>query len=239
MKAAKITAKIRDAVPVEFYEDGNERAVYKNIEIPDSLKALEIKDFRFITPEDGKISFRLYFAPYTLPEIMPEPKPPVTREQRRAAKAAKAQQPGADAWSEAANEYNAPENPGEPSDDIAAYLPAPGEDYTITTPEGAVIAEIHHGEVTDEAPAEEPDEDEDAPEADEPAAIRFDVPGKKRGALARAIADYTGDAAEYLNPPSYAYQIGTLGLERDGSLIGELPDGLLEALAEQGFTPAE
>jgi len=60
-----------------------------------------------------------------------------------------------------------------------------------------------------------------------------------RGALARAIADYTGDEALYLNPPSYAFQIGTLGLERDGTIISELRSGLLEALAEQGFTPAE
>ena len=168
MKAAKITAKIRDAMPVEFYEDGNERAVYKNIEIPDSLKALEITDFRFITPEDGKISFRLYFAPYTLPETMPEPKPPVTREQRRAEKAAKtllasltAAKAAEDAKSEAV--VDTADLAAAAAEAIAAaggtnitVTPAPGEDYTIATAEGAVIAEIHHGELTD-APAEDED----------------------------------------------------------------------------------
>ena len=293
MKAAKITAKIRDAVPVCIYAEGNEQARYKNIELPDEIKALEIQDFGFDIDAAGWISFRLYFEPGILPAELPEPRPQLTREQKRAAKAAETllaslkaakaaeaaglrQTSGPDAWSEPATEENAPEHPGEPSDNIADYLPAaeaaapaPGEDYTIETPEGTIIAEIRHGELTD-APAEDEDaaawqdtcdredrdEDgnwdgdetphylreqttEDAPEADEPAAIRFDVPGKKRGALARAIADITGDAAEYLNPPSYAYRIGTLGLERDGSLIGELPSGLLETLAEQGFTPAE
>jgi len=32
-KAGQITAKWRDAVPVEFYQDGNEMAQYKNIDI--------------------------------------------------------------------------------------------------------------------------------------------------------------------------------------------------------------
>ena len=174
MKAAKITAKLRDAVPVCLYAEGDEKARYKNIELPDEIKALEIMDFRFDIDATGWISFHLYFDQGILPDEFPEPKPPVTREAKRAAKAARTEQPGADTWSEAANEYNAPEHPGEPSDDIAAYLPAA-------------------------APAAEAEEAPEAP------GIRFDVPGKKRGTLARAIADFTGDEAEYLNPPSYAY----------------------------------
>ena len=202
MKAAKITAKLRDAVPVCLYAEGDEKARYKNIELPDEIKALEIMDFHFDIDAAGWISFRLHFEPGILPEEFPEPKPPVTREQKRAVKAAR--QPGAEAWSEPANADNAPEHPGEPSDDIAAYLPAA-------------------------APAAEAEEAPEAP------GIRFDVPGKKRGALARAIADFSGDEAEYLNPPSYAYRIGDLTLERDGTLTGALPVGLLSTLAEQGF----
>jgi hypothetical protein len=84
------------------------------------------------------------------------------------------------------------------------------------------------------AEIEEPAEAEDAPELEE-CSIRFDVPGKKRAALARAIGDILACEAEYLNPPTYAYRIGDLTLERDGTLPGALPVGLLSTLAEQGF----
>jgi len=63
MKAGTITAKLRDAVPVCFFENDAEQVRYKNIDIPDSLKELEITGFEFDVPADGKISFRLYFAP--------------------------------------------------------------------------------------------------------------------------------------------------------------------------------
>ena len=36
MKCGKLTAKLRDAVPVRFYENGREIKRYKNIEIPDA-----------------------------------------------------------------------------------------------------------------------------------------------------------------------------------------------------------
>ena len=47
------------------------------------------------------------------------------------------QQPGMETWSEPATEYNAPDHPGEPSDDISAYLPQeqkdlPAEEESIT-----------------------------------------------------------------------------------------------------------
>jgi hypothetical protein len=227
MKAAKITAKLRDAVPVCLYAEGEEKARYKNIELPDSIKALEIRDFHFDIDAAGWISFRLHFDQGVLPEVMPEPRPLVTREQKRAAKAAR--QPGAEDWSEPATGDNAPEHPGEPSDDIAAYLPAaeaapaPGEFYTAHSAEGFYQAGL--------LPAEEA-----APEVP---SIRFDVPGKKRGALARAIGEALSTEPVYLNPPSYAYQVGPVTLERDGSLTGELPFGLLTALAGQGFLRAE
>ena len=226
MKAAKITAKLRDAVPVCLYVEGNEQGRYRNIELPDEIKALEIQDFGFNIDAAGWISFRLYFEPGILPEELPEPRPLVSREQKRAAKAAQAE-----AVVDTADLAAAAEAIAAAGGTNITVTPAPGQDYTIATPQGAVIAEVHYKELDDAPAAEEPGEDE-AP------AIRFDVPGKKRGALARAIGEALGCEAEYLNPPSYAYQIGTLGLERDGSLIGELPPGLLDALAEQGFTPA-
>ena len=47
MNAGKITAKIRDAVPVCLIVDGEEVRRYKNIQLPDEIKATEIYDFRF------------------------------------------------------------------------------------------------------------------------------------------------------------------------------------------------
>jgi len=78
---------LRDAVPVEFYEGGDEKARYKNIDIPDSLKELETTDFRFVTPESGKISFRLFFAPGILPAEFPPAREKMTRAEKAAAKA--------------------------------------------------------------------------------------------------------------------------------------------------------
>ncbi len=87
MKAGKITAKIRDAVQVSFMENGDERARYKNIEIPDALKELEIKDFGFNVLGDGKIEFQLLFDRGILPEAFPSKRLKVTRAQKTAAKA--------------------------------------------------------------------------------------------------------------------------------------------------------
>ena len=72
MKAGKITAKLRDAVPVCFIdEDGNEVRRYKNIELPDELKELEVTDFHFNILLDGKIVFHLIFDKGILPEAFP------------------------------------------------------------------------------------------------------------------------------------------------------------------------
>ena len=43
MKCGKLTAKLRDAVPVCFIEEGKEIKRVKNIEIPDAIKELEYK----------------------------------------------------------------------------------------------------------------------------------------------------------------------------------------------------
>ena len=72
MKCGKLTAKLRDAVPVRFYENGKEIKRYKNIEIPDTIKELEFQNFKFDVPESGAITFKIFFAPGTLPETWPE-----------------------------------------------------------------------------------------------------------------------------------------------------------------------
>lgn len=91
MKAGQITAKLRDAVPVEFYEDGSEKAWYKNIDIPDSLKDLDIMDFGFDVSAEGKITFRLFFENGTLPAEFPPIREKFTRAKKAAMKAAQAE----------------------------------------------------------------------------------------------------------------------------------------------------
>lgn len=88
MRAGQITAKLRDAVPVRFMENGAELKRYKNIDIPDSLKELEIQDFQFDVATDGKITFQLFFEAGILPDIFPENRVKMTRAEKAAAKAA-------------------------------------------------------------------------------------------------------------------------------------------------------
>jgi hypothetical protein len=90
MKAGTITAKLRDAVQVRFFEDGAERIRFKNIEIPDALKELEIRDFAFDVPTDGssKITFQLFFDDGILPTEFPPARPRVSRAEKAAMKAA-------------------------------------------------------------------------------------------------------------------------------------------------------
>jgi hypothetical protein len=90
MQAGKITAKLRDAVLVNFFEDGASRVVYRNIDIPDSLKELEIRDFAFDISTEGKITFRLFFDNGILPAEFPPIREKMTRAEKAAAKAAKA-----------------------------------------------------------------------------------------------------------------------------------------------------
>ena len=47
MKTGKITAKLRDAVPVCLMVEGQEVKRYKNIDLPDMLKEVEMLDFHF------------------------------------------------------------------------------------------------------------------------------------------------------------------------------------------------
>jgi hypothetical protein len=65
--------------------------------------------------------------------------------------------------------------------------------------------------------------------------LKFNPTNRK--ALAKAAAEILGTQAKYQGVATMAYQIGELTLRRDGTLEGELPFGLLTALAEQGFEP--
>lgn len=67
MKTGKITAKLRDAVPVCLMVNGKEVKRYKNIELPDELKEVEMTDFHFNVHMDGKIIFEIHYEEGTLP----------------------------------------------------------------------------------------------------------------------------------------------------------------------------
>ena len=83
MECGKLTAKLRDAVPVCFMVNDREVKRYKNIEIPAEIKHLEYCGFRFDVPEDGgAITFKIWFNEGVLPEIWPEKR----ERQHRAAK---------------------------------------------------------------------------------------------------------------------------------------------------------
>lgn len=85
MECGKLTAKLRDAVPVCFMVNDHEVKRYKNIEIPEEIKHLEYCGFRFDVPETGAITFKIWFDEGILPEVWP-----ATRErQHRAPKASR------------------------------------------------------------------------------------------------------------------------------------------------------
>ena len=68
MECGKLTAKLRDAVPVCFIENGKEVKRFKNIEIPDEIKKLPYQDFEFSVPVTGAITFKIMFEEGILPK---------------------------------------------------------------------------------------------------------------------------------------------------------------------------
>ena len=66
MKTGKITAKLRDAVPVCLMVEGNEVMRYKNIELPDALKEVEIGNDERIIFGHCVCHNYLYRCPYRL-----------------------------------------------------------------------------------------------------------------------------------------------------------------------------
>ena len=119
MKCGKLTAKLRDAVPVRFYENGREIKRFKNIEIPDAIKELEFTGFKFDVPESGPITFKIYFKPGTLPETWPEARQRKTRTPKAADPEPMAEEPAEPQAEESLQE------PMEPAEDA---IPAAEDD---------------------------------------------------------------------------------------------------------------
>lgn len=209
MKCGKLTAKLRDAVPVCFIEEGKEIKRVKNIEIPDAIKELEYKGFKFDVPMSGAITFKIYFEPGTLPETWPEPRQRKTR--------AKKDEIAAPAGEDAAQ--NAPEMAQVAAD------PQPEE-----FPQDEVEAADEPAETASE---DDPGEEEKPiPEAME---IHYDVPGSARKALASTIGEIIGAYPSYQAAPSFAYIIGEYTLDRNGVLTGPRNSRLMLTLDQDGY----
>ena len=209
MECGKLTAKLRDAVPVCFIEEGKEIKRVKNSEIPDAIKELEYKGFKFDVPTSGAITFKIYFEPGTLPETWPEPRQRKTR--------AKKDEIAAPAGEDAAQDT--PEMAQEATD------PQPEE---FPQDEAEAVAE----------PAKAASEDDPEKEGEpipETMEIHYDVPGSARKALASAISEIIGTYPSYQAAPSFAYIIGEYTLDRNGVLTGPRNSQLMLTLDQDGY----
>lgn len=229
MKTGKITAKLRDAIPVCLMVEGKEVKGYKNIDLPDMLKEVEMLDFHFNVPEDGKITFEVSYAQVVLPEVFPEPRAKMTRAEKATAKAAAKTA----AEQEAAAEENAPEASQEVTAlvevkpfDIAALIAPP------TTGDTAPEAEPEAEEITEQAAEESRDEEAGSME------IHYNVTGPRRKELATAVGNFIGMAPVYMKAPTYGFAVSNYIIDRNGTLTGDSNKALVETLAEQGFSAA-
>ena len=227
MKTGRITAKLRDAVPVCLMVEGKEVKRYKNIDLPDSIKKVELLDFHFNVPADGKITFEIHYASGVLPKTFPEPRAKVTRAEKAAAKAQKK-----------AEQEEAADTPA-PEETASAIIPEEPPVMQAAESEEAT-AEPETAEDTAEQAAEnaEPAEEAEANQEANTMEISYNVTGPRRKELATAVGNFIGTAPVYQKAPTYAFAIGSYTIDRNGTLSGEKNEELTEALAAQGFTAA-
>lgn len=229
MKTGKITAKLRDAVPVCLIVEGKEVIRYKNIDLPDMLKEVEMLDFHFNVPADGKITFEINYAPGVLPEVFPAARAKMTRAEKAAAKAAAK----ATAEQESMPEENAPAATPETPQEVTALAEVKNFDIK------ALIAPPATGETVPEAeePAKQTAEESKTSEPDT-MEILYNVTGPRRKELAAAVGSFLGAKPKYMKAPTYAFVVEEYTIGRDGTLTGKENKALVEALAAQGFTAA-
>lgn len=218
MECGKLTAKLRDAVPVCFIENGKEIKRFKNIEIPDEIKALPFADFKFDVPMSGAITFKIMFEAGILPTEWPQ-----ARERKsRSTKAA----------TETPIELTQADEAEQETTALAIIQP---------DPLAAIIEAAESIETTEpEAEAEQPaeimaEEAEAALEEPTTMEIAYHVTGEQRKALVKAVSSFTGEAAKYQNAPTFAFIIGEYTVDKNGTLTGPKSEQLLQALAAQNF----
>ena len=223
MECGKLTAKLRDAVPVCFIVDGKEVKRYKNIEIPDEIKKLPYKAFDFNVPLTGAITFKISFEPGVLPEVWPEKR----QRKSRAAKAAEAKIP-ANVTEALQHALEQAEADGQPVQEIAEAAANGAEiQAEVNGPEIIITAE-------DDEEAAESAEQEEAPQ-EYSMALHYHVTGEQRKALVAAVSAYTGTPAVYQNAPTFAYVIGEYSVDKEGTLTGPANEALITALQVRGF----
>ena len=226
MKCGKLTAKLRDAVPVCFIEEGKEIKRVKNIEIPDAIKELEYKGFRLDVPMRGAITLKIYFEPGTLPETWPEARQRKTRSPKDANPESMPEQPAQDAMEAALTAaMDQAREEGQPVDEIVRAASQGAEITTeiIDTADGS-----HEIIIT----AEDDPQDEPEPET---MAVNYDVPGSARKALANAFGEAIDAYPSYQAAPTFAYIIGDYTLDRWGILTGPRNDYPLGFLVQDGY----
>ena len=208
MKCGKLTAKLRDAVPVCFIENGKEVKRFKNIEIPDEIKKLPYQDFEFSVPVTGAITFKIMFEEGILPKVWPEAR---TRKSRKVS----------------SEEAPIPEKITVGLQSVLEQAEAEGQpvaEIIGAAAQGAEItAELNGQELT--IMAHEPDNMEAA----------FNVTGERRKALVEAIKAIVDAPAVYQNAPSFAYVIGDYTVSKTGTISGPTSEVLMAALNAKGF----
>ena len=233
MKTGKITAKLRDAVPVCLMVEEKEVKRYKNIDLPDMLKEVEMLDFHFNVPADGKITFEINYAPGILPEVFPEPRAKMTRAEKAATKTAAKAAAEQETTTKETTPAAMPETPQEVTAlvevkpfDIKALIAPPATKEA--TPETEPVTEEATGQATAESEAKEPENME----------IHYNVTGPRRKELAAAVGNFIGMAPVYMKAPTYGFAVGNYIIDRNGTLTGEENKELVDALTAQDFTVA-
>ena len=208
MECGKLTAKLRDAVPVCFIEDGKEVKRFKNIEIPDEIKKLSYQSFEFSVPVTGAITFKIIFEEGILPKVWPEAR---TRKTRKVRSEETPEPESITAGLQAALEQAEAE--GQPVAEIAE-----------AAAQGAEITAELNGQVLT-ITAHEPENMEAA----------FNVTGERRKALVEAVKAFIDAPAVYQNAPSFAYIIGDYMVSKNGTVFGPASEALMAALNAKGF----
>ena len=206
MECGKLTAKLRDAVPVCFIENGKEVKRFKNIEIPDEIKKLPYQDFEFSVPVAGAITFKIMFEEGILPKVWPEA--------RKTRKVRSEETPAPEAITAGMQAaLDRAEAEGQPVAEIAE----------AATQGAEITAELNGQELT--ITAQKPVNMEAA----------FNVTGDRRRALVEAISAFVGTPAIYQNAPTFAYAIGEYAVSKTGTLTGPANEALMAALNAKGF----
>lgn len=238
MECGKLTAKLRDAVPVCFIENGKEIKRFKNIEIPDEIKVLPFADFKFDAPMSGAITFKIMFEVGILPTEWPQARERKSRSAKAAlAAAAPTEQAKADEAKQEAEQETTALAIIQP-DPLAAIIEAAGQADSLEAMEPQV--EQPAEEAAQEPEVEQPAEimaEEAAATPEEPSTmeIAYHVTGEQRKALVKTVSSFTGEAAKYQNAPTFTFIIGAYAVDKNGTLTGPASEQLLQALAAQNF----